>query len=900
MVYSVWKPVLFIFILISLSVSSWGQGVILFNNYIDIEELGNPFQHPEWGLYYLNPFTPNAPPVQFAQGMMSSPVLSPDGSTLVFAAPHIKIQKAIGLYSVPVSGGIPTVISHMIGEAGNPSFSPDGSMVVYEVFLPGSGGGQPTPTPTQGLPLQPGPGNSLLKPQQGDFIFPAANPFIAIARMDGSDAEGVYHKALPHQGIQQAWSRPSWHPTDMNRIAVSIRNANQVMQEHPSIPPLFGAGIYVVSPDASNIRLLFTPMQPDIINGIFAWEEDTAPAWSPDGQRIAYVRQFIELNRPTIYSIYIMRADGSDAPGVPVTPQFNNLADVGGINQITWSPDGQWLAFSVSTEIQSGVPAGYDLFMVKTDGSNLTQITRNAESNRPFWISGDTLPANFSQPSQDQLTPTPVPPGPTPSATPSTGGSGYDLKVDQVFIVQDDGGGSFDDDVEITNPTVGQSIRFVTYISNPGSQPVPNYTVDLYVNGELYNSGTAETGLPAGDWDRWRSSPWTANAPGTYTFEWRFTVPGDSNPSDNSMTGTITVLAEGGPTPTISQPTATPVPLPTSTPLPPPTATPPPTGGGYNLSLENLYIVQDDGGGSLDDDVEISEIFVGQGIRFYALVRNTGDQPIPSYTAELYINGELYNSSTAENPLAAGQTQRWRSTPWTADRGGFHTFEWRFIVPGDANPNDNTQSVTFPVATGGGPFPTATPTIPPNPTPPPGTGDSLVYEFNGSSLAEMGWSELPGGFTGKPAGSVTVADFAVGLFPNSQDHRGLEIRVDPGAVGFIYLTQPVQSNVPVLMRLTVRTDRQDASVAIAALKGNLGAGASDGSIASMIPANSSSYTNQPGTLMLVYKPDGSNMISPVIQVASNSASDQIEVSIDRLEIIPLDPAQNYSGSLFGN
>ena len=180
MVYSVWKPVLFIFILISLSVSSWGQGVILFNNYIDIEELGNPFQHPEWGLYYLNPFTPNAPPVQFAQGMMSSPVLSPDGSTLVFAAPHIKIQKAIGLYSVPVSGGIPTVISHMIGEAGNPSFSPDGSMVVYEVFLPGSGGGQPTPTPTQGLPLQPGPGNSLLKPQQGDFIFPAANPFIAL------------------------------------------------------------------------------------------------------------------------------------------------------------------------------------------------------------------------------------------------------------------------------------------------------------------------------------------------------------------------------------------------------------------------------------------------------------------------------------------------------------------------------------------------------------------------------------------------------------------------------------------------------------------------------------------------------------------------------------------------
>ena len=226
----------------------------------------------------------------------------------------------------------------------------------------------------------------------------------------------------------------------------------------------------------------------------------------------------------------------------------------------------------------------------------------------------------------------------------------------------------------------------MTYISNPGSQPVPNYTVDLYVNGELYNSGTAETGLPAGDWDRWRSSPWTANAPGTYTFEWRFTVPGDSNPSDNSMTGTITVLAEGGPTPTISQPTATPVPLPTSTPLPPPTATPPPTGGGYNLSLENLYIVQDDGGGSLDDDVEISEIFVGQGIRFYALVRNTGDQPIPSYTAELYINGELYNSSTAENPLAAGQTQRWRSTHRTADRGGFHTFEWRFIVPGDAIP----------------------------------------------------------------------------------------------------------------------------------------------------------------------------------------------------------------------
>jgi TolB protein len=87
---------------------------------------------------------------------------------------------------------------------------------------------------------------------------------------------------------------------------------------------------------------------------------DTAPAWSPDGTRVAFQR-----SGPTD-GIWTMAATGGDLAFVPHTDHGF---------QPTWLPDGDWLAFSRD----GGGDA--ELWMVRADGSDLTQLTDNGDED---------------------------------------------------------------------------------------------------------------------------------------------------------------------------------------------------------------------------------------------------------------------------------------------------------------------------------------------------------------------------------------------------------------------------------------------------------------------------------------------------------------------------------------
>ena len=109
--------------------------------------------------------------------------------------------------------------------------------------------------------------------------------------------------------------------------------------------------IYVMNSDGGAPRRLTVTVTPGG-NNLF-------PRWSPDGTRIAF-----SSTREGLAAVYVMQADG----GAPT-----RLTERGPCAWPAWSSDGQRLAFVCS----SGIPAPGEIFVIKADGTGLTQLTHN-------------------------------------------------------------------------------------------------------------------------------------------------------------------------------------------------------------------------------------------------------------------------------------------------------------------------------------------------------------------------------------------------------------------------------------------------------------------------------------------------------------------------------------------
>lgn len=96
--------------------------------------------------------------------------------------------------------------------------------------------------------------------------------------------------------------------------------------------------IYIMNGNSRNITRLMTP-----------FDDISSPAWSPDGQKIAF---FVYPK----WEIYVINADGS------------NLVRLTGGSHPTWSPDGKQISFN------SGQGSS-QIFVINVDGSNLKPLT---------------------------------------------------------------------------------------------------------------------------------------------------------------------------------------------------------------------------------------------------------------------------------------------------------------------------------------------------------------------------------------------------------------------------------------------------------------------------------------------------------------------------------------------
>jgi TolB protein len=146
---------------------------------------------------------------------------------------------------------------------------------------------------------------------------------------------------------------PAWSPEGA-RIAFS-----SVRDRPVEIP---GGGIYVMDADGSAVTNLSNNPA-----------SDSSPAWSPDGARIAFIS-----HRGTSYrgnteyqghaEIYVMNADGSDLTRLTDNPDHKGAP--------AWSPDGARIAFSFDRE---GYPE-YEIFAINARGGIEVESTQTPAS----------------------------------------------------------------------------------------------------------------------------------------------------------------------------------------------------------------------------------------------------------------------------------------------------------------------------------------------------------------------------------------------------------------------------------------------------------------------------------------------------------------------------------------
>lgn len=124
---------------------------------------------------------------------------------------------------------------------------------------------------------------------------------------------------------------------------------------------------------------------------------DTMPSWSPDGKLIAFSSNRHKPSNPDVFSIYLIRPDGSGLRRVHVAGRAGSChVDRERINHVCFSPDSKWLLFTANLAAVTAESVSWpnhfqpygDLFMCRLDGTDLRRLTCGPyENGTPVWNS---------------------------------------------------------------------------------------------------------------------------------------------------------------------------------------------------------------------------------------------------------------------------------------------------------------------------------------------------------------------------------------------------------------------------------------------------------------------------------------------------------------------------------
>jgi len=177
-----------------------------------------------------------------------------------------------------------------------------------------------------------------------------------------ADGSGYTRLAKSHPAMHPAWSPNG----KVIAFSSAVRRPSYLRQDL--------GHIYIVKADGSRERRLTTKL------GLYEY-----PAWSPDGKKIAFVRD---------RNIYVIDTPGGEGGGNQPRLLRVTATLPGRPTDLAWSPDGTEIAFAIFTaEPSRGSVGKQDVYKMDADGSSVTRLThaRGMEWSPTWSPEGDQI-----------------------------------------------------------------------------------------------------------------------------------------------------------------------------------------------------------------------------------------------------------------------------------------------------------------------------------------------------------------------------------------------------------------------------------------------------------------------------------------------------------------------------